>query len=447
MIRQLSSLRLWLVVAMLGAAAVGLVASRFVIANANNRYESAKDRRKATFVASSIARRLSAGASVHELTLMQSVLPNDQIVVFRNGRTAFTGSLLRRPGELELTVSQPFQGGRVELRDYETAGSGAPLTTITLVTGGVVALVILVAALTATIVVGAVRRPVERAVLAARRVAAGDFAARIGAGGPEELGELGNAFDEMASRLEASDEQQRRFLADLAHELAAPFNIVSGYALALANQEIDDPVELGEIAEVVHEETVRLQSLLQRLRQLVQLDLSKPGPAETIDLADHLRRLRARFLPSAREAGVELRIRGGGTLQTDPRLLGTILDNLVSNAIRYTPAGGVITASSRRHRHERVLSVKDTGIGISSHHQLRIFDRFYRVDDARDRATGGSGLGLALARRAARSLGARLEVQSTPGRGSEFRLVLQNDRRTDNPVKTSEPQAQELSDA
>ena len=424
MIRRLASLRLWLVAAMVAAAAVGLVASRFVIAGADRRDELAKDRRKARLVAEVIAGRLSHGAGPRELRLMQAVLATDQIVVRRGGTVVFTGALPHPPGEFELSETVPFPGGSVELRDFEPAGAGGPLTTITLVTAAAIGLVILVAAATATVLVAAVRRPVERAVAAARRVAAGDFGARIGSAGPDELAELGTAFDDMASRLEESDERQRRFLADLAHEIATPLNVVSGYALALAEGELDESEDPAEVAALVHDETERLQSLLERLRSLVQLDVAEPGPPEQVDLADHLRRLQTRFAPAARQAGVSLQVRGGGTVRCDPQLLAIVLDNLVSNAIRYTPAGGSVTVGSHRRRGERVLAVKDSGIGIAPEHQRRIFDRFYRVDEARDRASGGTGLGLALARRAARGLGGRIEVESSPGRGTEFRLVL-----------------------
>jgi signal transduction histidine kinase len=101
-----------------------------------------------------------------------------------------------------------------------------------------------------------------------------------------------------------------------------------------------------------------------------------------------------------------------------------IVDNLLSNAIRYTPPGGRIDLQVRRRQPGLIVAVKDTGVGIAPEHQRRVFDRLYRVDEARDRASGGSGLGLAIAQRAARALGGRLELESEPGRGSEFRLVL-----------------------
>jgi two-component system sensor histidine kinase BaeS len=316
------------------------------------------------------------------------------------------------------------------VRDYESPGGVTSSWTVTLIPAGVVLLVILAAVATATVMVDAVRRPVERAVGAARRVAGGDFSARIGSGGPEELVELGQSFDEMASRLEAAERDQRRFLADVAHEIATPLNVISGYAIALADNDIRDPRELHEISAVVHGETERLRSLLANLRELTQLDLAQPGPVEDVDVGELFGQLETRFAPAARQAEIRLQVRGGGIVRSNPRLLTTVLDNLLSNALRYTPAGGEVILSSHRRRQELILSVKDTGVGIDPVDQRRIFDRFYRVDKARDRASGGSGIGLALAQRAARALGGRIELQSTPGRGSEFRLIIPRTSRS-----------------
>ncbi|MGE5287489.1 MAG: sensor histidine kinase, partial [Micromonosporaceae bacterium] len=100
------------------------------------------------------------------------------------------------------------------------------------------------------------------------------------------------------------------------------------------------------------------------------------------------------------------------------------VNNFASNAIRYTPPGGKVEIRARRRRSAVIISVRDTGIGIAADHLERIFDRLYRVDEARDRATGGSGLGLSIARRAAQAIGGRIEVDSKTGAGSEFRLIV-----------------------
>jgi signal transduction histidine kinase len=138
-----------------------------------------------------------------------------------------------------------------------------------------------------------------------------------------------------------------------------------------------------------------------------------------------LRRNAQRFRLPADEAQVTLRVHAGHlTVTTDPRLIETVVNNLVSNAIRYTPPGGAVEIRARRRRTAIVIAVRDTRIGIAPEHLQRIFDRLYRVDEARDRVTGGSGLGLAIARRAAQSIGGRIEAESNLRNGSEFRLFL-----------------------
>lgn len=423
MLKRLASLRVWLVAAMVAAALIGLVVSRIVVADLTRSGEMAKDRDKAAFVAGSIARRLAHGLDRSELALMQSVLASDQIIVHRHGRVVFSGVVPRGRRELELVVTHPFRGGYVVLRDYESPGASTSWT-ITVVTAAVLAAVILAAAITATVLVDTVRRPVERAVAAARQVAAGDYSARIGSSGPEELVELGTAFDDMASRLQDADQDQRRFLGDVAHEIATPVNTIAGYALGLADQQLDEPRELREASDVIRSELQRLRALLDDLRELIRLDLAQPGPAQRVELRELLGRLATRFSPAAREHDVAFHVSGRGVISTDPRLLETVLDNLVSNALRYTPAGGNVRITSHRHRHHTTIEVADTGIGIAPEHHRRIFDRFYRVEGARDRITGGSGIGLALAQRATHALGGHIELQSTLGTGSLFRIVL-----------------------
>ena len=196
-------------------------------------------------------------------------------------------------------------------------------------------------------------------------------------------------------------------------------------ASALADGTIGSDGDRTEAAVLIESETARLGSLLEDLRRLTRLDLVEPVGREVVDLADVCRSLRTRFARIATGAGVTLSVQTERhRVTTDRRLLETILDNLVSNAIRYTPAGGTVDVRVERGGRHLELRVADTGIGIGRADMERIFDRFYRVDRARDRASGGSGLGLALARRAAHALGARIEASSQVGRGSEFRVIL-----------------------
>jgi signal transduction histidine kinase len=435
---RLASLRVWLLAAMLATAVVTLVAGNLITSQLSAASEEAADRAKAQAIARSIAAQVQGGADAEDLRALQQVLPSDQIIVTRNRATVFAGpAMTAQP--LELTVTAPLPGGQVELRDHHAAASsGLGLGTLV---AGVIALAIIAEAwLAATVLVRTVRRPVGRAIEAAGRIADGDFAARMGTSGPEEFARLGQAVDAMAAQLQHADTEQKRFLADLVHEIATPVSAVSGFAVALTDGSIQTPAERAEAADIVVNETRRLQRLLDDVRQLNRLELTDSVRRVRVDIADLGTQTAQRFRLAARDAGVILTVRAThARLDADPRLIDAVVSNFVSNAIRYTPPGGrvEIRAVRRRRPLAVIIAVRDTGAGIAPEHLERIFDRLYRTDDARDRATGGSGLGLAIARRAARTLGARIEVDSQPGAGSEFRLILpagtpaaDNDERT-----------------
>lgn len=429
MLERLSSLRLWLLVAMVGTTLIAIAASNFIVRRLDASSEVAADRAKAEQVAGVVAARVRAGADADELAAFQQLLPNDQLVVVRGGETLFAGPA-RSPRSLELTVTAPVPGGHVLLRDYRSPSAG-PSSQMTLVAAVIGALVIAEAWLAATILVRAVRRPVGRAIEAADRLASGDFSARMGTSGPDEFARLGRAFDQMAERLQRADAEQKRFLGDLVHEVATPVSAVTGFALALADGDgLTEPERAGA-AEMVVRESGRLRRLLDDVRRLSRLDLTESVRREPVDLAEVCAGAAGRFGLAAAEAGVTLSAEGDPVLvQADPRLVDVVLDNFVSNALRYTRSGGEVQIRAGRRRSTAEISVRDTGIGIAPEHLERIYDRLYRTDEARDRATGGSGLGLAIARRAAVSLGGRIEVASRPGEGSEFRLVLPVRRET-----------------
>src|SRR5581483_11286207 len=233
MFARATSLRYWLLVAMIASAIVGLGAAVVLFNHVQTANEHGADAAKARQEARTIAAQVEAGADQARLAALQELLANDQIIVERGGQTIFHG----RPPvgrELELRVEAPFAGGVVRIADYSSPGSSTTLD-LTLITAGVLALVIAAATIAATLVTRAVRAPVQRAITAAERVSYGDFTARVGTSGPEELVKLGSAFDDMAARLEQADRDQRQFLADVAHEIATPVNAVSGFALALAD--------------------------------------------------------------------------------------------------------------------------------------------------------------------------------------------------------------------
>ncbi len=429
MLTRAPSLRYWLLVAMIASAVVGLGAATLLFNHVQNANARASDESKARQEARTIGAQVQAGADAARLRALQQLLPNDRVTVYRAGHVVFQGPA-RTGREFELQVEVPFPGGLVRIADYSGRESSTT-PELTLITAGVLALVIAAAIIAATLVTRAVRAPVQRAIDAAERVSHGDLTARMGTSGPEELVKLGSAFDEMAARLEQADRDQRRFLADVAHEIATPLNAVAGFALALADGAAHDQQQRREAKTVIEAQSGRLRELLRDLRELTQLDLTEGVRVSAVSLRPFAERLVESFRPLAESAGIELhRVAEDGEVLTDARLLEMIAANLLSNAIRYTPSGGSVQFELRRRGTDLLLRVRDTGVGIAPEHQKRIFERLYRIDRTRDRATGGSGLGLAIVHRAIQSLGGQIELDSMPGRGSEFSVTLPAESRS-----------------
>ena len=419
---RLTSLRTWLLVAMLVAAAASLIAARFAIERIRHAGEVRWDRAQDQQIVETIAQRVDEGAGGSELDAIQAVLPYHRIVVVRAGTRMYEGPQVE--GEVELSVSHPISDGRVVLVDYQ-GSEPAFSSEVSLVVAASVLIVILVAFAAATLLTRIVKAPLDRAAVAADRVAGGDFTARIDESAPGEFGRLARAFDSMASRLESAERDRQRFLEDIVHELATPANAISGLTGALLDRTIDDDDEREEAGRIVEAERARLEALLDDLRRLTQLDRAEHITHERVDLLEVARTCHLRFVHAARGADVELTYSGRpAVVMTDRSLVETILDNFVSNALRYTPRGGRVEIESTIGGNDAVIRVRDNGIGIAADHLGRIFDRFYRVDEARDRASGGSGLGLAIASRAAPVIGARIDVRSEPGAGSVFSLSL-----------------------
>ncbi|MDQ2896966.1 MAG: HAMP domain-containing protein, partial [Actinomycetota bacterium] len=331
MLARLASLRLWLLAAMVISATVGLGGAFLLYRHVENSHAEAKDAAKARQEATVIAAQAQAGADGEDLAALQALLVNDKITVRRAGRTVFEGPA-HPARDFELGARAPFRGGEVQITDYSSPGSSTTLD-LTLITAGVLALVIAAAIVTATLVTRAVRVPVQRAIVAAERVSHGEFSARMGASGPEELVKLGRAFDGMAERLERADRDQRQFLADVAHEIATPVNTISGFGLALADGAAEGTGQRAEAKALIETETGRLRDLLSDLSELTRLDLTDAVRLAPVALAPFAHELEARFRPAAAAAGIKLSHTTRGTsVITDARLLQTIASNLVSNA-------------------------------------------------------------------------------------------------------------------
>jgi two-component system sensor histidine kinase BaeS len=258
-------------------------------------------------------------------------------------------------------------------------------------------------------------RPLNEIGGAARRIADGDYAARVPREGPEELASLADSFNQMATSLERQESLRRDFIANAAHELRTPLTNLQGYLEALR-----DGVITADRAtyESLHEEADRLVRLSRSLDALAEGDAGGDPPVLVeLDLAAAVRSALDLVTPAIERAGLRLVVAVPAALpaRADPDGLAQVLANLLSNAVRYTPAGGTINVRAERSAADVLISVSNTGEGIPPEDLDRVFERFYRVEKSRDRAHGGAGIGLAIVKQLVEAAGGRVGAESGGG--------------------------------
>jgi two-component system sensor histidine kinase BaeS len=258
-------------------------------------------------------------------------------------------------------------------------------------------------------------RPLDEIGAAARRIADGDYAARVPREGPEELTSLADSFNQMAASLEQQEEMRRDFIANAAHELRTPLTNLQGYLEALRDGVITAD---RSTYESLHEEADRLVRLSRSLDALAEGDAgSSLGEPVDLDLATVVAAALDLAAPSIERAGLRLQTDLPATLpaRADPDRLAQVLANLLSNAVRYTPRGGTVTVRAERRPGDVLVSIANTGDGIPPDDLERVFERFYRVEKSRDRARGGAGIGLAIVKQLVEQAGGRVGAESADG--------------------------------
>ena len=258
-------------------------------------------------------------------------------------------------------------------------------------------------------------RPLREVGAAARRVANGDYAARVPREGPEEIASLADSFNQMATSLEEQERMRRDFIANAAHELRTPLTNLQGYLEALRDGVI---VADRSTYESLWDEAERLVRLSRSLDSLAEGDAATSPPAlESIDLAAAVRSAVELAQPAIERAGLALSVALPAALpaRANPDHLAQVLANLLSNAIRYTPAGGAVTVRAERRSGDLLISVGNTGESIPPDDLARVFERFYRVEKSRDPARGGAGIGLAIVKQLVEAGGGRVGAESADG--------------------------------
>src|SRR4051794_1363593 len=262
-------------------------------------------------------------------------------------------------------------------------------------------------------------RPLRRLTTATDRMGSGDLDVRADVGGGAELALLGSAFNRLAATLRREDDLRRATAADIAHELRTPVTGILARIEAAQDGVMSDPQ--ANLA-AMHEEALRLARLIEDVGQLAEAEkpamlVAKAG----VDLAAAVKG-RADAAPHFFRAQGIAFSRGliAAPVHADASRLEQVVDNLLSNALRYTDAGGAVRLAIRRGRDDAALEISDTGMGISPEDQPKVFERFWRSDRSRSRATGGPGIGLAVGREIVEGHHRRAEGERSLGRGAKI---------------------------
>ncbi len=228
------------------------------------------------------------------------------------------------------------------------------------------------------------------------------------------------------SELRRLERLRQEFVANVSHELKTPLSAIIAYAETLRHGAMRDPEHSELFIQRIEEQASRLAELIQDMLQLARIEASQvPYEISIVEIGDVVSACLAAHETNAEQKGIKLvsqkKLRDI-CLPADEEALRQILNNLVTNAIKYTPKGGRVKINWRLEGSEIAIRVRDNGIGIPEEHHHRIFERFYRVDKARSREMGGTGLGLAIVKHLTQMLGGTVALQSAPGEGSTFEV-------------------------
>lgn len=321
-------------------------------------------------------------------------------------------------------MSQGPRGQQIQVLDEELDASFRESVNSALLRAGIAA--ILAAGVTSWIVTQWIMHPLRTIADASQQIAEGHYEQRITRTSRDELGEMVDSFNQMAASLAGTEAMRQQLIADVSHELKTPLASIKGYMEGLQDGVIPATPETYQL---VHREADRLQRLVHDLQELsraesgaVPLTIQRHAPAEIVN------RVAVRLQPQFADKDVTLTVDllpDTPLVCADADRIEQVLTNLLGNALQYTPEGGTVTVSARMAGDVVEIAVRDTGVGLEPDDLTRIFQRFYRVDKSRSRASGGSGIGLTIARHIVEAHGGSIWAES-PGhdQGSTFYFTL-----------------------
>jgi two-component system phosphate regulon sensor histidine kinase PhoR len=302
-----------------------------------------------------------------------------------------------------------------------------------IITGGFIMLVVTIIA---TWIIGnQIVKPLRNMSYTAKSIADGDYAARTRVSGTDELGELGNSLNEMASKIEGDIKQMRKlervrteFIGNTSHELKTPIASIKGYIETLLSGGLQDPDVNERFLHRALSNTDRLQMLVQDLVQISRIESGEMRMSiRYFNVLDLLEELHQDFMKQFKDAELDWQLEMPETpeikVQGDKERLKQVFMNLITNALKYTEEG-YVKVGVEEHESRVTLYVEDSGVGIPHEYQSRIFERFFRIDKDRSRAVGGTGLGLAIVKHIISAHNAHIRIESDGQTGSKFWFQL-----------------------
>ncbi|MFP4384388.1 MAG: ATP-binding protein [Spirochaetia bacterium] len=337
----------------------------------------------------------------------------------KTGRKLSSGKEITVDGE---TVGYLFVGSMIG-KDLAPEDSLFLRTiTFSVILVGVLSAFIALAAGTLTLT--KLTEPLLKLIEASEKVTRGDLDVRVPESQKDEIGHLGYRFNSMLDALKLSRSQQKRIIADSAHELRTPISLIQG-TLEMMLEGIY-PMDRSRI-KTLHEESVRLGNLVSELGALAKADENNFFMHFIrIDIKELLNFIIENFDPAAKRLGVDIQaaIKPDTVIKGDKEQLIRLFSNLLSNALRYAPEGSAVFISCEEHSGKVFISVTDQGPGVPGEEHHLVFQRFYRVEKSRNRDLGGTGLGLAISREIAERHGGELYIDPEYSDGARFILVL-----------------------
>ncbi len=269
--------------------------------------------------------------------------------------------------------------------------------------------------------------PIQEMEVAARQVSKGDYSIQVPVTSHDEVGQLAKAFNEMAKSIHLEEEKKREFLENVSHELRTPLSYVKGYTQAILDGVISDQQGETKYLQLISRETLRMQQLVSDLMELTRMEGNQvPLQTSPMAFAQFIEDFAVKYeqILSEKKLKLQLQLNPDPIIMADERKMEQILQNIFDNAIQYTDANGSISVILEQYKDTCRLTIADTGCGIPEQDLPHIMNRFYRVNKARSRSNGGSGLGLSIVKKLVTLQNGEITIESKAEKGTKVILVF-----------------------